>query len=127
MASTVLQVGTGVFVIAMVWIAALVFGTMLLRASGSARRYPCLPPGSHHHSGTGVFPSQPRDNSPLQRDRDSRLFVHRPLRLVGRGERGLSGGVLHTAPLSFPGAGLCQGLKNALKLPGSKLAPGSHH
>ncbi|TKS83729.1 Transmembrane protein 218 [Collichthys lucidus] len=38
MASTVLQVGTGVFVIAMVWIAALVFGTMLLRASGSARR-----------------------------------------------------------------------------------------
>uniref|UniRef100_A0A3Q3WGC1 Transmembrane protein 218 n=1 Tax=Mola mola TaxID=94237 RepID=A0A3Q3WGC1_MOLML len=38
MASTaVLQVGTGVFVIAVVWIAALVFGMMLLRASGSAK------------------------------------------------------------------------------------------
>ncbi|TMS14494.1 hypothetical protein E3U43_022974 [Larimichthys crocea] len=78
-----------------------------------------------HDAAVGL--TAPRDNSPLQRDRDSRLFVHRPLRLVGRGERGLSGGVLHTAPLSFPGAGLCQGLKNALKLPGSELAPGSHH
>ncbi|XP_040907788.1 transmembrane protein 218 [Toxotes jaculatrix] len=37
MASTVLEVGTGVFVIAVVWIAALVFGMMLLRASGSAK------------------------------------------------------------------------------------------
>ncbi|XP_029304220.1 transmembrane protein 218 isoform X1 [Cottoperca gobio] len=37
MASTVLEVGTGVFVIAIVWIAALVFGMMLLRASGSAK------------------------------------------------------------------------------------------
>uniref|UniRef100_A0A3P8T506 Transmembrane protein 218 n=1 Tax=Amphiprion percula TaxID=161767 RepID=A0A3P8T506_AMPPE len=36
MANTVLEVGTGVFVIAVVWIAALVFGMMLLRASGSA-------------------------------------------------------------------------------------------
>ncbi|KAM9348275.1 transmembrane protein 218 [Symphorus nematophorus] len=37
MASTVMEVGTGVFVIAVVWIAALVFGMMLLRASGSAK------------------------------------------------------------------------------------------
>lgn len=37
MASTVLEVGTGVFVTAVVWIAALVFGMMLLRASGSAK------------------------------------------------------------------------------------------
>ncbi|KAM3602076.1 uncharacterized protein V6R79_023895 [Siganus canaliculatus] len=37
MANTVLEVGTGVFVIALVWILALVFGTMLLRASGSAK------------------------------------------------------------------------------------------
>ncbi|XP_022051479.1 transmembrane protein 218 [Amphiprion ocellaris] len=37
MANTVLEVGTGVFVIAVVWIAALVFGMMLLRASGSAK------------------------------------------------------------------------------------------
>ncbi|KAM4544941.1 transmembrane protein 218 [Odontesthes bonariensis] len=37
MAETVLQVGTGVFVIAIVWIAALVFMSMLLRASGSAK------------------------------------------------------------------------------------------
>ncbi|CAK6968426.1 transmembrane protein 218 [Scomber scombrus] len=34
---TVLEVGTGVFVLALVWIAALVFGMMLLRASGSAK------------------------------------------------------------------------------------------
>ncbi|XP_044077937.1 transmembrane protein 218 isoform X2 [Siniperca chuatsi] len=37
MASTVLEVGTGVFVIAVVWIVALVFGMLLLRASGSAK------------------------------------------------------------------------------------------
>nr|XP_046266000.1 transmembrane protein 218 [Scatophagus argus] len=37
MANTVLEVGTGVFVIAVVWIAALVFGMILLRASGSAK------------------------------------------------------------------------------------------
>ncbi|XP_041863607.1 transmembrane protein 218 [Melanotaenia boesemani] len=37
MADTVLQVGTGVFVIALVWIVALVFISMLLRASGSAK------------------------------------------------------------------------------------------
>lgn len=37
MASTVLEVGTGVFVVAVVWIAAAVFGMMLLRASGSAK------------------------------------------------------------------------------------------
>ncbi|CAG5996137.1 unnamed protein product, partial [Menidia menidia] len=38
MAETVLQVGAGVFVIAVIWIATLVFMTMLLRASGSAKR-----------------------------------------------------------------------------------------
>ncbi|XP_051257601.1 transmembrane protein 218 [Dicentrarchus labrax] len=37
MSSTVLEVGTGVFVIAVVWIVALVSGMMLLRASGSAK------------------------------------------------------------------------------------------
>ncbi|XP_056300559.1 transmembrane protein 218 [Pseudoliparis swirei] len=37
MASAVLDVGTGVFVIAIVWILLLVFGMMLLRASGSAK------------------------------------------------------------------------------------------
>ncbi|XP_033834741.1 transmembrane protein 218 [Periophthalmus magnuspinnatus] len=37
MAGTVLAVGTGVVVIAVVWIAALVMGIMLLRASGAAR------------------------------------------------------------------------------------------
>ncbi|XP_026184148.1 transmembrane protein 218 [Mastacembelus armatus] len=37
MANTVMEVGTGVLVLAVVWIAALVFGMMLLRASGSAR------------------------------------------------------------------------------------------
>lgn len=37
MASTVLEVGTGVFIIAVVWIAALVLGMMLLKASGSAK------------------------------------------------------------------------------------------
>ncbi|XP_029375518.1 transmembrane protein 218 isoform X2 [Echeneis naucrates] len=37
MASTLLNVGTGVVVIAVVWILALVFGMMLLRASGSAK------------------------------------------------------------------------------------------
>ena len=31
--------------------------------------HPCFPPGSHHHFGTGVFPTQPRDSSPFQRDR----------------------------------------------------------
>uniref|UniRef100_A0A3B3ZV62 Transmembrane protein 218 n=1 Tax=Periophthalmus magnuspinnatus TaxID=409849 RepID=A0A3B3ZV62_9GOBI len=36
MAGTVLAVGTGVVVIAVVWIAALVMGIMLLRASGAA-------------------------------------------------------------------------------------------
>ncbi|XP_047463221.1 transmembrane protein 218 [Mugil cephalus] len=37
MSNTVLQVGTGVFIIAVAWVAALVFGMMLLRASGSAK------------------------------------------------------------------------------------------
>lgn len=37
MANTVLGVGTGVFVIVAVWIVALVFGILLLRASGSAK------------------------------------------------------------------------------------------
>ncbi|CAB1414899.1 unnamed protein product [Pleuronectes platessa] len=37
MSSTVLEVGTGVFVVGLIWIAALVFGMMLLRASGSAK------------------------------------------------------------------------------------------
>ncbi|XP_071381497.1 transmembrane protein 218 [Centroberyx affinis] len=37
MASSVLGVGTGVFLIALVWILALVFGMMLLRASGPAK------------------------------------------------------------------------------------------
>ncbi|CAL1574082.1 unnamed protein product [Knipowitschia caucasica] len=37
MAGTVLAVGTGVVVISVVWIAALVIGIMLLRASGAAR------------------------------------------------------------------------------------------
>lgn len=37
MANTVLEVGTGVFVIVAVWIVALVFGILLLRASGSAK------------------------------------------------------------------------------------------
>lgn len=37
MANTVLEVGTGVFVIAAVWIVALVSGILLLRASGSAK------------------------------------------------------------------------------------------
>ncbi|KAG7224638.1 hypothetical protein INR49_011391 [Caranx melampygus] len=37
MASTVLGVGTGIVVVAVVWISALVFGAMLLRASGSAK------------------------------------------------------------------------------------------
>ncbi|XP_029030099.1 transmembrane protein 218 isoform X2 [Betta splendens] len=37
MASTVLEVGTGVFVIAVVWIVAIVFGSMLVKASGSAK------------------------------------------------------------------------------------------
>ncbi|XP_028277885.1 transmembrane protein 218 [Parambassis ranga] len=37
MTNAVLQLGTGVFVIAMVWVAALVFGMLLLRASGSAK------------------------------------------------------------------------------------------
>ncbi|TNN51667.1 Transmembrane protein 218 [Liparis tanakae] len=37
MASAVMDVGTGVFVIAIVWILLLVFGMMLLRASGSAK------------------------------------------------------------------------------------------
>lgn len=57
---------------------------------------------------------------------DSGHFVHRPVRTAGGGERRLSGGVLHAAPLSFPGASLCQGFKNSLELPGSELAPGSH-
>lgn len=37
MAGTVLDVGTGVVVISVVWIAAVVLGIMLLRASGSAK------------------------------------------------------------------------------------------
>lgn len=37
MGNTVLEVGTGVFVIVLVWIAALVSGMLLLRASGSAK------------------------------------------------------------------------------------------
>ncbi|XP_004567507.1 transmembrane protein 218 [Maylandia zebra] len=37
MANTVLEVGTGVFVIVAVWIVALVFGILLLRAPGSAK------------------------------------------------------------------------------------------
>ncbi|KAM9385545.1 transmembrane protein 218 isoform 1-T1 [Pholidichthys leucotaenia] len=37
MVTTVLEVGTGVFVVVLVWVAALVFGLLLLRASGSAR------------------------------------------------------------------------------------------
>ncbi|XP_041657811.1 transmembrane protein 218 [Cheilinus undulatus] len=37
MTNTVLEVGTGIFIIALVWIAASVFGLMLLRASGSAK------------------------------------------------------------------------------------------
>uniref|UniRef100_UPI0037E97141 transmembrane protein 218 n=1 Tax=Semicossyphus pulcher TaxID=241346 RepID=UPI0037E97141 len=37
MGNTVLEVGTGIFIIAVVWIAAVVFGMMLLRASGSAK------------------------------------------------------------------------------------------
>ncbi|XP_069021149.1 transmembrane protein 218 isoform X1 [Embiotoca jacksoni] len=37
MANTVLEVGTGVFIIGVVWIVAVVFGMMLLRASGSAK------------------------------------------------------------------------------------------
>ncbi|XP_069021150.1 transmembrane protein 218 isoform X2 [Embiotoca jacksoni] len=42
MANTVLEVGTGVFIIGVVWIVAVVFGMMLLRASGSAN--PETPP-----------------------------------------------------------------------------------
>lgn len=63
---------------------------------------------------------------PLFLSADSGHFVHRPLRPAGGGECRLSGGVLHAAPLSFPGAGVCQGLKNTVELPGSELAPGSH-
>lgn len=37
MSNTVLEVGTGIVVIVVVWIAAAVFGMMLLRASGSAK------------------------------------------------------------------------------------------
>ncbi|XP_029925645.1 transmembrane protein 218 [Myripristis murdjan] len=37
MASTVLGVGTGVFLVSLVWILALLLGMMLLRASGSAK------------------------------------------------------------------------------------------
>ncbi|XP_013870035.1 transmembrane protein 218 [Austrofundulus limnaeus] len=37
MSDTVLQVGPGVFIIAAVWIAALLLMTMILRAAGSAR------------------------------------------------------------------------------------------
>ncbi|XP_053703060.1 transmembrane protein 218 isoform X1 [Synchiropus splendidus] len=37
MANTVLEVGNGVFILAVVWIAALVVGAMLLRASGSSK------------------------------------------------------------------------------------------
>ncbi|XP_040038863.1 transmembrane protein 218 [Gasterosteus aculeatus] len=37
MTNTVLEVGTGVFIISIVWIAFVVFGMMLLRASGSAK------------------------------------------------------------------------------------------
>lgn len=37
MTNDVLQVGTGVFVIAIVWIAALVVAIILLRAAGSAK------------------------------------------------------------------------------------------
>ncbi|XP_028321980.1 transmembrane protein 218 [Gouania willdenowi] len=37
MANTVLEVGTGVFIIALVWISALVFGMFLIRASGAAK------------------------------------------------------------------------------------------
>ncbi|XP_005803619.2 transmembrane protein 218 [Xiphophorus maculatus] len=37
MTNTVLQVGTGVVVIVIVWIAALVVGTILLRADGSGK------------------------------------------------------------------------------------------
>ena len=58
---------------------------------------------------------------------DSGHIIHRTLRAAGRGERSLSGNALHAASLSFPGASLCQSFKNILKLPGSELAPGSHH
>uniref|UniRef100_A0A8C7Y6A6 Transmembrane protein 218 n=1 Tax=Oryzias sinensis TaxID=183150 RepID=A0A8C7Y6A6_9TELE len=37
MASPVLQVGPGVLILALVWVAALAFGILLLRASGSAK------------------------------------------------------------------------------------------
>lgn len=53
-------------------------------------------------------------------------FVHRPLRAAGSGERRLPCGILHAASISFPGAGLCQGLTNALELPRSRLATVSH-
>jgi len=33
------------------------------------RSRPRFPPGSHRHFGAGVFPSQPRDPAPFQRDR----------------------------------------------------------
>ncbi|CAN9501387.1 unnamed protein product [Ophioblennius macclurei] len=37
MSNTVLEVGTGVFIIALVWIGTLLFGMFLLKASGSAK------------------------------------------------------------------------------------------
>lgn len=53
-------------------------------------------------------------------------FVHWSLCPVGSGECSLSGGILHAASLSFPGASLCQGFKNTLELPRSALILGSH-
>ncbi|KAM8898331.1 roundabout homolog 4 isoform 3-T3 [Spinachia spinachia] len=51
------------------------------------RHYPLILTGSHHHFGACVFPAQPRDNLPFQRDRDSGLFVHRTLRAAACGSR----------------------------------------
>ena len=52
---------------------------------------------------------------------DSGHFVHRPLCAAGSGEHHLSGGLLHAAPLSFPGASLRQGLKNTVELHGDHI------
>ncbi|KAF1378989.1 hypothetical protein PFLUV_G00196360 [Perca fluviatilis] len=88
MASTVVGVGTGVFVIAIVWIAALVFGMMLLRASGSAK-LGVIPVGFLALTITLVlvfFPRSPETTPPFKEiEIVDTLFIGRYILLAGAG------------------------------------------
>ncbi|XP_061608357.1 transmembrane protein 218 isoform X1 [Phyllopteryx taeniolatus] len=134
MATTVLGVGTGVFVITAVWIVTFVLWMMLLRASGSSKLgvvpvfllaltitlalvfFPqsTTTPSAFkeievalHQKPTSMGKGFHHMGSGTPENQDSGHFVHRSLCVAGFNECDLSLRLVHAAPLSFLGACLC--------------------